>query len=117
MSVSGSDDEPIPLEYSEHQDSVGQEWPPEDENPSEICGIETPAIASSCHEVREDGGCLIIGVEASGPGFEVTEAMGDCTDPSLKSGRGIALARKVCSEISFNERGNAVEAKYEWTRS
>lgn len=51
-------------------------------------------------------------VEDSGSGFDVDEAYSALANNEGKYGRGIALARSMCSRLVYTGNGNTVEAEY-----
>lgn len=59
------------------------------------------------------GGRLIkMRVEDSGKGFNVDKVYSALDDNREKFGRGIALARSMCSKLVYTGNGNTVEAEY-----
>ena len=67
------------------------------------------------HRPLEDGsGSLRIGIFDSGAGFDWQSADRDLADNVERQGRGIALVRTLCAEVSFRGAGNEVEALYTW---
>ncbi|MDO9371891.1 MAG: SpoIIE family protein phosphatase [Gammaproteobacteria bacterium] len=59
------------------------------------------------------GGRLIkMRVEDSGQGFDVDKVYSMLDDNKEKFGRGIALARSMCSTLVYKGNGNTVEAEY-----
>lgn len=59
------------------------------------------------------GGRLVkMRVEDSGKGFDVNTAYSELNDNKEKFGRGIALARSMCSKLVYKGNGNTVEAEY-----
>jgi len=68
------------------------------------------------HEVRDEGGRLVIRVEDSGPGFDYGRRK---NQSSLKHnqghcGRGVPLLDSFCESVTYYGRGNIVEAIYHW---
>ncbi|PCJ33324.1 MAG: hypothetical protein COA90_00350 [Gammaproteobacteria bacterium] len=69
------------------------------------------------HDVVETGGRLIVIFEDSGAGFDHQRYALDSNDEQLLlCGRGGQLLRQLCSHFVYNDRGNKVEAHYQWTR-
>ncbi len=64
-------------------------------------------------ELSANGGRLSIRLEDSGPGFDWQALRPAALD--AYSGRGIALLRRLCTSVEFAERGNVVQAVYDWT--
>lgn len=56
---------------------------------------------------------LCISIEDSGNGFDTSSLSIDDSNVAY-SGRGIKLIRGLCESMSFNEKGNRVEAIYQW---
>ncbi|WP_341939240.1 ATP-binding SpoIIE family protein phosphatase [Marinimicrobium sp. C2-29] len=67
------------------------------------------------HSTDDDGGCLRVRVEDSGPGFQPDQ---DTTRHGLEqsgySGRGLALVEKLCDAVRYMGEGNEVEAVFSW---
>ena len=61
------------------------------------------------------GGRVVIGVEDSGPGFNLNHKDGDLNNETAEHGRGISLVRELCDSLRYEEPGNKVEAVYSWT--
>jgi CheY-like chemotaxis protein len=62
----------------------------------------------------ETGGCFVVRVEDSGPGFDWQAVERDLAANMGHSGRGILLVRSLCREVRYEGRGNVVEAAYHW---
>lgn len=66
------------------------------------------------HRPEAQGGRLSVSVEDSGPGFAAASETHSLNDNLATSGRGLALVRSLCREVTFRNRGASVEAVYEW---
>ncbi|HEX4912118.1 MAG TPA: fused response regulator/phosphatase [Permianibacter sp.] len=66
------------------------------------------------HQPRADGGRLRLRVEDSGPGFDWRSWQASMVPDASYSGRGLALIASLCHSLSFEGRGNIVEACYDW---
>lgn len=67
------------------------------------------------HELKPDGGGkLIIHVADSGDGFDYKNRNVNLDGHTGYSGRGLALLSKLCKEVKFLGKGNAIMAVYEW---
>ena len=65
----------------------------------------------------EGGGCLTIGFQDSGEGFDLSRfkaGKGTQADCHQYSGRGIALLRQLCKSVEYVEPGNQVVVEFEW---
>ena len=67
------------------------------------------------HQPNEDGGLLTISFEDSGEGFDYTTDTLSLESNVGHSGRGIQLLRSLCDDVTFEGRGNIVQATYQWT--
>lgn len=63
-------------------------------------------------EVQVQADAVVIRVEDSGPGFDVSRECrwGDRDDSTRRHGRGIVLARSLCRRLEYFGTGNQVEA-------
>ncbi|WP_108124464.1 ATP-binding SpoIIE family protein phosphatase [Saccharospirillum mangrovi] len=69
------------------------------------------------HRPIGDGGELTLEITDSGPGFDHShQDMASVTDNPGYSGRGLALVRQLCDELTFNPAGNSVRATLRWPR-
>jgi CheY-like chemotaxis protein len=67
------------------------------------------------HELKpEGGGKLVIHVADSGEGFDYSRMNLNMEQNKGYSGRGMALITRLCKEVKFLGKGNAVMAVYEW---
>jgi len=67
------------------------------------------------HVPTKNGGRLSVHIEDSGQGFRhAAAASPDLAANTHSSGRGLALLRSLCREVTFHDSGNHVEAVYEW---
>ncbi len=66
------------------------------------------------HTPTAQGGRLVIKLDDSGPGFDVTHSQSALKNNVGYSGRGINLVRTLCKEIVYNDRGNGVQVVYDW---
>ena len=67
------------------------------------------------HELRSGGGGrLVIHVVDSGQGFDYSRAGTELDANSGYAGRGMALISRLCKEVRYLGKGNAVMAIYEW---
>jgi len=79
--------------------------------------LESGSISLSIrHEVREQGGRMILRVEDSGPGFDYASHKNKSCLESNKGycGRGLPLLDSFCESVEYLGRGNIVEAVYVW---
>ena len=60
------------------------------------------------------GGRLSIRIEDSGPGFDWQSQTADRSADRVHSGRGLLLVKSLCREVTYQGKGNIVEAVYEW---
>lgn len=67
------------------------------------------------HGNADDGGCLIIRIADSGPGFSHTKNIDNSHKTEGYSGRGIPLIRTMCESLRYNDTGNEVEVVFRWT--
>ncbi|MDQ3200584.1 MAG: fused response regulator/phosphatase [Pseudomonadota bacterium] len=61
-----------------------------------------------------DGGCLIIGVEDSGKGFDVEQVLARPVDGIRLSGRGLSLVRQLSHAASWSDDGRSVRVEFFW---
>ena len=67
------------------------------------------------HELKENGGGkLTIHVIDSGSGFDFSNLNLNLENNRGYSGRGLALVKRLCAEVSHLGKGNAIMAVYEW---
>lgn len=67
------------------------------------------------HELKPcGGGKLIIHVVDSGQGFDYNKRNVDMSQNEGYAGRGMELISKLCKEVKFLGKGNAIMAVYEW---
>lgn len=66
------------------------------------------------HVPDHEGGRLMIRVEDSGPGFDLSKTTHDLSGNVTVSGRGIPLIRSLCRQVSFHGKGNCMEALFVW---
>ncbi|MFN4289890.1 MAG: SpoIIE family protein phosphatase [Permianibacter sp.] len=66
------------------------------------------------HQPSAQGGRLRLRVEDSGPGFDWRSWQANMVPDASYSGRGLALIASLCHSLSFEGRGNIVEACYDW---
>lgn len=67
------------------------------------------------HRPSPSGSRIIIQVEDSGPGFDYHRAGTPLAANHRFSGRGIPLVRSLCEQVTYQGRGNRVQAVYVWT--
>lgn len=60
------------------------------------------------------GGKIIIRMQDSGPGFDYTKIKPNLCERHTCRGRGIYLVRSLCQSLTFQGKGNIVEAVYQW---
>ncbi|PTY36759.1 fused response regulator/phosphatase [Saccharospirillum sp. MSK14-1] len=69
------------------------------------------------HRPLGNGGELTFEITDSGPGFAHShQDLAYLTDNPDYSGRGLALVRRLCDELDFNDAGNRVRATLCWPR-
>lgn len=66
------------------------------------------------HQADERGGVLMVRFEDSGKGFDYKKGTPSLEGNLGHSGRGIQLLNSICDDISYEEKGNVVEATYRW---
>ncbi|TNF34057.1 MAG: ATP-binding protein [Gammaproteobacteria bacterium] len=67
------------------------------------------------HELNESGGGrLTIHVIDSGDGFDYKHSDKSLADNQGYSGRGLALIKHLCKDVTYLGKGNAIMAIYEW---
>ncbi|MEO5332343.1 MAG: SpoIIE family protein phosphatase [Magnetococcus sp. YQC-5] len=71
--------------------------------PPEQTGMESP------------GGEILIQMEDTGPGFDLTQIYSQLLGNTGHGGRGIALLRSLCQELEYQGSGNRARAVYRWT--
>lgn len=62
----------------------------------------------------KNGGKMTICYKDSGKGFDVNSISEDTSDATKFSGRGVALVRSLCENVTYTENGTSVEAVYIW---
>jgi CheY-like chemotaxis protein/signal transduction histidine kinase len=67
------------------------------------------------HMPKSDGGAFYLRLQDSGPGFDPHTVCSSLEGNLQHGGRGIALVRSLCTQLVYNEVGNAVEAVYRWS--
>lgn len=67
------------------------------------------------HISRENGGRLLIACEDSGPGFDYTHQEESPPESAPYGGRGIMLLRQLCDSVVYCDRGNRIEAAFDWS--
>lgn len=72
-------------------------------------------IEISC-DVERGIGTFAINCSDSGPGFDFTAALKTVEQDWLHSGRGLCTIAAMCDELSANETGNSITARYRWPR-
>ncbi len=71
---------------------------------------------SLSHEVTAVGGKLLIRVQDSGKGFDITKINNNIMSSNMNNfGRGIQLLKTLCSSVEYSGDGNKVKAVYDWT--
>ena len=60
------------------------------------------------------GGDLHIQLEDGGPGFDHRQVHSALEGNTSHGGRGIALVRSLCKELTYNESGNCADVVYQW---
>ncbi|MFJ2709967.1 SpoIIE family protein phosphatase [Pseudomonas sp. NPDC087346] len=63
---------------------------------------------------REKGGCLIIRVEDSGKGFDVSRVMNRPLEDVRLSGRGVSLVRQLGRNASWSDDGRSARVEFFW---
>ena len=66
------------------------------------------------HVPFEDGGRLTIKVTDTGPGFDHEGTLSGLATNYSHSGRGIALVKTICENVSYYGNGNSVVAEFVW---
>jgi len=61
-----------------------------------------------------EGGCLAIGVEDSGKGFDVGQVLERPVDPGRLSGRGVNLVRQLGRNASWSDDGRSARVEFYW---
>ena len=69
---------------------------------------------SLTHVPSASGARLIVRVEDSGPGFTAPPDAPSLSANDSMFGRGLALVRALCQQVTFHGAGNCVEAVYNW---
>ena len=67
------------------------------------------------HTFHDEGGTFVVCIEDSGPGFDQHKMNLQLADNVALSGRGIQLVKSLCQKVVYSDKGNRVEAVYEWT--
>ncbi len=63
------------------------------------------------------GGYMVIRIEDSGRGFDISSLEAGEVSETHFSGRGIILVRSLCKQLHYTPPGNKVEAVYVWTEA
>ncbi len=71
-------------------------------------------ISLRIHKLHQSG-YMVIEVEDSGRGFDITQVLPREVPGSVYSGRGIMLVRSLCKQLNYTPPGNKAEAIYLWT--
>lgn len=66
---------------------------------------------------HDTGGRIIINIEDSGSGFDLSERKNKMASESEPSGRGLILIGELCESLEYHEPGNKAVATYSWTDS
>ncbi|MCF4995143.1 SpoIIE family protein phosphatase [Pseudomonas syringae] len=61
-----------------------------------------------------EGGCLVIRVEDSGEGFDVSRVMQTPADNVRLSGRGVSLIRQLARNVSWSDDGRSARVEFFW---
>ena len=69
------------------------------------------------HVPFEEGGRLTIKVTDTGPGFDHEGTLSGLATNYSHSGRGIALVKTICENVSYYGNGNSVIAEFIWGES
>ncbi|MBK9997898.1 MAG: ATP-binding protein [Nitrospira sp.] len=69
---------------------------------------------SLTHAPSANGAQLIVRVEDSGAGFDAIHPAVPFVPNDSMFGRGLALVRALCQQVTFHGAGNCVEAVYNW---
>ncbi|MBF0177417.1 MAG: fused response regulator/phosphatase [Magnetococcales bacterium] len=69
------------------------------------------------HTPHPQGGELRIRVADSGPGFDPSKVQSFLEGNLHHGGRGIALVRSLCTELTYHGNANIAEVTYRWTCS
>ena len=67
------------------------------------------------HTFHDEGGAFVVRIEDSGPGFDHHKISSQLADNVGLSGRGIQLVKSLCRKVVYSDKGNRVEAVYEWS--
>ena len=67
------------------------------------------------HYLLSSGGVLGIIIEDSGDGFDPEEHLDKSLVTNGYCGRGISLVRSLCRSLKYGEKGNIVNAEYQWS--
>lgn len=80
-----------------------------------LASLESGWIRISLEHIPVDcKGELHITVEDSGRGFDFQRHQAALSENTTHSGRGIALVRSLCQDLTFQGQGNSVRAIYAW---
>jgi hypothetical protein len=71
-------------------------------------------IGLRIHKLHQSG-YMVIEVEDSGRGFDITQVLPKEVPGTVYSGRGILLVRSLCKQLNYTPPGNKAEAVYLWT--
>ncbi len=66
------------------------------------------------HMLVDEGGKLAVRIEDSGPGFDMGALPPELSENTSFRGRGIRVLRSLCESLTYEGRGNRVEAVYRW---
>ena len=61
------------------------------------------------------GGVLVITVEDSGDGFDVTNVTFGLTDNTVPYNRGLSLIQQLCKTMEISEKGNLISMTFQWS--
>jgi anti-sigma regulatory factor (Ser/Thr protein kinase) len=67
------------------------------------------------HQPDANGGILTIRFKDTGNGFDYGKQTPSLESNLGHSGRGIHLLNSICDEITYEGKGNVVQATYRWT--
>ncbi|MBF0181467.1 MAG: fused response regulator/phosphatase [Magnetococcales bacterium] len=73
-------------------------------------------LPSAPNDARAPGGEIRILMEDSGPGFDIAHIHSHLVGNTGHGGRGIALMRSLCKELTYQGCGNRAIAVYHWTQ-
>ncbi|MBK1640784.1 serine/threonine protein phosphatase [Chromatium okenii] len=66
------------------------------------------------YETDGVGHCVRLGIAHSGRGFCDAAVLALPDDPQRPWGRGIAMVRELCANLTYQDQGTRVEAVYQW---